>query len=404
MIYNYEASDKDGAIVRGEFEAAQKQAVVEYLMKKNLIPVSIEQRGTIAGGGKLSLVIFQRVTPIDRIIFVRNLAASIKAGVSIIEALDILIVDASKNIMKEILTRAKLNLQNGQPLSATFAAQKRIFPPIFVGMLKAGEASGELDSTLNELSRYLTKEYNLRKKVKSALAYPVILLVASTGVVTLLLLFVLPRLAKTFNQSGASLPLLTRILVKISEIITASFILDFIAIGGLVAFFTYFRRTSFGRRLFLKIFFRIPITRELIRKVALVRFTRTLGSLISGGTSIIEALGLAADSVGNEIYRKAILKSIEQVKNGIPFSKALASRSDLFPHFLTSLVVVGERTGSMENILKTFADFYDAEVNHTLKTLTTFLEPVLLLVMGGIIGTIALSILLPIYQLVSRFR
>lgn len=404
MIYNYEASDKAGAIIRGEFEAASKQHIIDYLLKKNLMPVLIQERGAITGGRRFSLVLFQRITPIDRIIFVRNLAASIKAGVSIIEALDILIVDASKNMMKEILTRAKLNLQNGQPLSATFAAQKKVFPPIFVGMIKAGEQSGELDNTLNELSRYLTKEYNLRKKVKSALAYPILLLVASTGVVALLLMFVLPRLAKTFKQSSASLPILTRILVRISEIVSYNFILDFIVIGGLAVFFSYFRKTSLGRRLFLKFFFKIPVTKELIRKVALVRFTRTLGSLISSGTSIIESLQLAAESIGNEMYKKAILKSVDQVKNGIPFSKALESRPDLFPHFLTSLIVVGERTGSMENILKTFADFYDNEVNHTLKTLTTFLEPILLLFMGAVIGTIALSILLPIYQLVSRFK
>lgn len=404
MIFTYEATDQAGAITRGEFETSSREAVVDYLLKKGLIPVSVQEKGAIKGVKGLSLNLFQKITPIDKILFVRNLATAIKAGVSIIEALDILIVDANKGTMKEVLNRAKLNLQNGQPLSATFWAQRKFFPPIFVGMLKAGEASGQLDATLSELSRYLNREYNLRKKVKSALAYPAILFFASVGVVTLLLTLVLPRLTKVFKQSDTDLPLITRILVKISDIITQSFILDFIVIGALIGLFMYIKKTVWGRRMFVRFLFRVPVTREVIRKIALVRFTRTLGSLIGSGISIIEALELVAESIGNELYKEATFKIIDQVKNGIPLSKALSGYTELFPHFLTSLVMVGERTGSVEYILKTFADFYDNEVNHTLKNLTTFLEPVMLLVMGIIIGAIALSILLPIYQLVSRFR
>lgn len=404
MIFTYEATDQAGAISRGEFEASSREAAVDYLLKRGLIPVSIQEKGVVKGAKGLSLNLFQKITPIDKILFVRNLATTIKAGVSIIEALDILIVDANKGTMKEVLTRAKLNLQNGQPLSATFYAQKRFFPPIFVGMLKAGEVSGQLDATLSELSRYLNREYNLRKKVKSALAYPAILFAASVGVVTLLLTLVLPRLTKVFKQSDTDLPFITRILVKISDIITQSFILDIVAVGALIALFMYIKKTAWGRKVFVRLLFRIPVTREVVRKIALVRFTRTLGSLIGSGISIIEALELAAESIGNELYKEALVKIIDQVKNGIPLSKALAGYPELFPHFLTSLITVGERTGSVEYILKTFADFYDNEVNHTLKNLTTFLEPIMLLVMGIIIGTIALSILLPIYQLVSRFK
>lgn len=403
MLYYYEASDKAGVIITGDFEALTKEAVLEYVVKRGLIPLSIrEKKETV--GIKKNLSIFERITPLDHILFVRNLAASLKAGLSIIEAFDILIIDASKGALKEIFTTIKANLQNGQPLSVSFKAKKKVFPPIFVGMLKAGEYSGKLDQTLNELARYLTREYNLKRKIRSALAYPMFLLVSSVAVIGLLLVFVLPRLTKTFRQSNADLPFLTKMLVKISAVFTYRPILDFILLAGLIGFFVYFKKTDFGRRMFLKIFFRIPVTRELIKKLALVRFTRTLSSLVSSGTPIIESLELAAESVNNEIYEKAIKKSIEQVKNGVSFSKTLENYPHLFPHFLTSLIVVGERTGNMEHILKTFADFYDTEVNHTLKNLTTFLEPLLLLFMGAVIGTIALSILLPIYQLVGKIQ
>lgn len=403
-LYRYQVSDKEGAITEGEFEAANKSAVVDYLEKKNLIPILVEEKSADKKIGlSTSLAIFERVTPIDQIILVRNLSATMRSGLSIVESLDILIADTTKNIMRKILTQAKINLQNGQPLSATFTSFKKFFPVIFIGMLKAGESAGRLDSVFEELGRYLTREYNLAKKIKSALAYPLILLIASVAVVSLLLFFVLPRLTKTFKQSGVELPLITKIIVAVSNALTYSPVLDLTIIGALAWFFIYFRKTDIGRKLFLKILLSIPIVSDLVKKVALVRFTRTLSSLISSGTSIVESLNLSAESVGNDYYKKAILESVKQVKTGVPFSKTLESSPELFPHFLNSLVVVGERTGTLERILKNFAEFYDEEIDNNLKDLTTFLEPVLLLLMGIVVGSIALSVLLPIYKLVGKF-
>ncbi len=403
MLYIYEASDKEGVVIKGKIEAETRGAVIEYLEKKELIPVSIEKEGEEKGIQILSLSLFERVKPIDRVLLVRNLAAAIKAGLNIIEALDVLISDATKNIIKKILNQAKFNLQNGQALSTTFAYYKKYFPPVFVGLVRAGEASGRLESTLDELAQHLSKEYNLTRKVKSALAYPIVLLTASVSVVIMLLTFVIPRLAKSFKMSKTELPFITKALIAISNILTYSYFLDIIVIVALVWFFAYFRTTSMGRRVFLKILLRIPVARNLVKKVALVRLTRTLGSLVSSGTTIIEALGFSADAVGNETYKKAILSSSEQIRSGIALSRAFGEHSELFPRLLISMMAVGEKTGTLEKVLKTFSDFYDEEVDHTLKDLTTFIEPILLLFMGLIIGTIALSILLPIYQLVGKF-
>lgn len=405
MLYAYEATDKEGAVTQGDFEASSKKAVVEHLRGRGLIPTKIEEkvaRGSSRGRG-LSFVLFERITPLDRILLVRNLAATVKAGLSISEALDILIADETKNALRNILTQAKTNLQRGQPLSKTFESFKKFFPKVFVGMIKAGEASGKLGETLEELSHHLTREYNLTRRVRSALAYPVLLLSASLGIIVLLMVFVLPRLAKTFTQTGVELPFFTKVLFVIGGFIAANPIVDFLVIAGVVWFFIYFRKTPLGRRVFLKIFLMIPIARELVKKIALVRFTRTLGSLISSGTPIVDSLRLSAESVGNESYKKVILESAEKIKTGIPLSKILGSHPELFPRFLTSLTVVGERTGTLEHILKTFSNFYDEEVDNTLKDLTTFIEPLLLLVMGLIIGAIAFSIVLPIYQLVGEF-
>ncbi|MFA6407199.1 MAG: type II secretion system F family protein [Candidatus Paceibacterota bacterium] len=401
-LYQYEAVDKKGKSVKGDFEAPSKDAVVEFLSKRGLFPVVIGVRGEKKLNADIAL--FDHIRPIDKILLVRNLGATIKAGLSLIEALDILIVDTTKKPLKNILIRAKSNLENGQPLSSTFAEYKKDFPAIFVGLLRAGEASGRLDTTLEELSHHLVREYGLVRKIRSALAYPILLLTASVGVVVLLLTFVLPRLVKTFAQSGAELPAVTRALMSASEIALYSPTFDVIFVAILIWFFTFFSRTEIGKKFFDRFFLRIPIANDLLKKISLVRFTRTLSSLIKSGTPIVDALHLSADSLGNILYRTAIITSVEQVRNGVPLSHSLEQYPHLFPKFLTSLILVGEKTGTLEGILKTFSEFYDEEVDASLKELTTLLEPLLLLFMGLMIGTIAIAVLMPIYQLIGKFR
>lgn len=403
MIFSYEAISKEGIIEKGEFQGANKQEVIEFLEKKGLTPISIKTLFK-KEGFRFSFRFFEKFTTLDKIFLVRNLSAMLKAGISISQAIDIVLADATKKTMRDILLRAQLNLQSGQPLSVTFSSYKKLFPSIFIGMLKAGEVSGQLSRVLDELASFMLRDYNLTRKVRSALMYPILLLIGSIGVIILLLTFVLPRLAKVFEQSGTELPFITKIIISISKFFSSNLFLVGIIIGFLIWFFISFRKTSLGQRIFLWISFHLPIVKELSQKIALVRFSRTLGSLISSGISFLEALELTAQSVGNRYYEKAILESLEQVKNGVPFSKTFSNNLHLFPRSLISLIAVGEKTGTLDNILKKFADFYDEEIDDALKDLTTFLEPVLLLTMGLVIGAIALSILLPIYQLVGKLR
>ncbi|HEV8601228.1 MAG TPA: type II secretion system F family protein [Patescibacteria group bacterium] len=401
-IYLYEATHSDGTAVRGELEADSEQTIIDYLSRRSLIPVKIEEKGVVKTG-VFSKGLFEKITTPDRILLVRNLGTSIRAGLSITEALDILIADNSKKLMKDILEQAKINVQNGHPLSATFLSYKQYFPSIFVGMIKAGEAYGHLDDSLDQLGRQLTKDYNVERKIKSAMTYPMILLVGSAGAVTLLLGFVLPRLAKTFKQSGVKLPFITQTFVNIGSALSYSITLDLIVIVFLVWFFIRFRKTNTGRKLFSWFSFHMPVIKEMVKKASLVRFTRSLGNLIASGIPITEALNLSAESVGNDRYKKAIMESKRQIIGGVPFSKTFEDYPELFPKFLTSLMLVGEKTGTLENILKVFSDFYEEELDNALKDLATYIEPILLLIMGLIVGAIAFSILLPIYQLVGKF-
>ena len=400
----YEASDENGVIKTGEFEASAKVDVVRHLEGRELIPITITELGA-KGESKSSLSssVFERITGLDRIMMVRNLAAAIRSGLSIIEALDIMIADAQKAVVRNVLINAKSNLENGQPLWKTFESYDNLFPSVFIGLVKAGEFSGNLSGTLDELSDHLMREYSLSGKIRAALMYPLLLLGAAVAVVIFILIFVLPRLSKVFATSGFELPLITRLLIGVSKTITSNFVLDGAIIGFFIWFFFYFRKRPSGKRLINWILFRTPVVKELIKKIALVRFSRTLASLLKSGTSMLDTLNLSADSMNNESYKQALMESIERVKGGIPLSDSLKTYPKLFPRFLVGLMAVGERTGTLDRTLTTFSGFYDEEVDNTLKALVSFLEPLLIIVMGLIVGLIAVSVLLPIYQLSSGF-
>lgn len=402
--YIYEAYNKENKIIHGEYEANSHEEVIEYMTKHFLTPVSIKS-SSLENKDRdiLATQLFDRITSVDIMFLVRNLATTIKAGLSIVESLEILIKDTEKKLMKKILQSVQAMIANGKPLSESFDVYKKSFPPIFTGMIKAGEVSGQLDKTLNELAVYLSKEYALRNRIKSALTYPIILLISSFGVVILMLIFVLPKLTKAFITSGVKLPWITKFFITLSNILTWSITFDFVFFIVLIYFFLYFKNTQTGKRFFFWLVSHIPVARDLIKRIAVVRFSRTFGNLIDGGLSVVDALELSSQSLGNHIYTSAVDSAILDIKNGIPISEALGKFPKLFPRLLISLIAVGERTGSLNEILKTFSDFYEEEVDNKLKDLTSFLEPALLLFMGLMVGAIAVAIIIPIYQLVGHF-
>lgn len=402
--YFFEASNKDNKITHGEYDANSPEEVINYLTKRELTPLSVKSVNDISKSKDFfSIQLFSSISSVDIMFFVRNLSVTVKAGLSIVEAFEILVKDTKNKLMKKILEGVQAMVQNGQPLSTSFSAYKDSFPPIFIGMIKAGEVSGQLDKNLSELAKYLSKEYALRSKIKGALTYPIILLVAATVVVSLMLMFVLPKLTASFAASGVALPLITKIFLVVSNILTWNYIVDGVVVAGIIFFFSYFRTTRTGKKLFFAVASHLPVADNLIKKIALVRFARTLGNLLGSGLSVIDSLSIASQSINNQEFTEAIDKAIEDIKTGVPISESLNKYPKLFPNLLMSLIVVGERTGSLQEILITFADFYDEEVDNTLKELTSILEPALLLIMGLMIGAIAVSIILPIYQLIGHF-
>lgn len=406
MIFVYKALTKEGREQQGEAQAVDKKTAIEDLQRNGLTPFYIEEKGKFEKGeGLFSISIFgNRVNSLDRLFLTRHLAAILKSGINLREALEILEQDVQKPIMKKILKDAKANLERGQPLSATFEAYEKYFSPVFIGLVKAGESSGTLEETLEGLGEQLQKDYDIIKKVQSAMIYPLILLGASSLIVVLLLTFVMPRLIKALSQSKVALPWITRFLIGISKILSANPILTVVVFLTLVVSLVLFFQSRNGKKKLIYILEKLPISKNLITKLALARFSMTFRNLLKSGVSALEALNITARTIGNPRYETALLDIAEELRKGAPLFQVFKKRDYLFPQLVISVIAIGERTGTLERSLQMISNYYDEETDRILKNIVSLIEPLLLVVMGAIIAGIALSILLPIYQLVSSFR
>jgi len=402
----YKATDASGKKVEGEIVAASKGEAMDFLLQKNIAPISIElksEKKAFSLKGSLSISLFSKINTLDKFQFVSRLSALIKAGLGVNEAFNILIDSSEKPVVKKFLLQAKSKLEKGQPLHSIFDDYKKSFSPVFVGLIKAGEVSGNLDRTLDQLGINLRKDYEMARKVRSASFYPILLLVATVLITSVLMLFVMPRLFTAFENSGLELPLVTKILISLSSLIKNNFILIVIIIVALIIFITLFKRTKRGELLFTKIIDRLPVAGELSKKLSLAKFCSNLSMLLASGMPLVEVLDITSDAVGNKIYQQKILEAQTIVKKGIPLSDALKNYPKQFPSLLTGTMRAGEQSGKLEEMLKTMGSFFEDEVDSSLSSLTTIIEPALLLFMGFAIGSVALAILLPMYKLISSF-
>lgn len=403
-IYFYKAVDKAGNGVSGEVAAESREEATSNLSKDGYLPIIVEERRggrRVFKAGPLDfLSFFNRINTIDKILMVRYLASILKAGLSLTEALKILHNDAKKPALKQILKEAKEGVENGQTLSSVFENHPENFSAVFAGLVKAGEESGNLDNALENLANQLFRDYDLLKKVRLAMIYPLILLFGSAGIIVLMMVFVLPRMAKAFSGVLGQLPAITRFFIKISSVLSKSPALTILIFIGLVAGLVYLGRSPLGKRLIFKIFERLPISSELMKKMALSRFSRTFKNLLASGVSALEAIEISAGTVGNPVYEKSLLEISSELKKGAGLAASFKSRSDLYPDLFGSLIMVGEHTGTLEKSLENLSAFYDEEVDRLLKNLVAMLEPMLLLVMGLIVALVAMAVLLPIFKII----
>lgn len=397
-FYSYLAAEANGNLKKGEMEALDRQTVIDYLKSENLLVVSVkEQKSPFPAkalfGKKLSYA--------DKINFAENLGTMIKAGVNLSEALSVLAEESENPRFKIILGDLKFAVENGQPLSEGLKNYQADFNEIFINMIKAGEASGKTEETLRRLATQLKKEYSLVTKVKGALIYPFVLIGGVIGVLVLIITFVVPKLAAVFAGSSYRLPLTTKALFALSTVASRSPILTIVVLAIIIIGAGLSLRIVKVKKFFSNLLFRLPITSKLFRQIEMTRFCRTTGELLASGIPITKTLEITASGMSLVLYQKLISEAKEKIIKGVSLANAFRGQEEYFSGLLISVINVGEKTGNLAELLINLADFYEEQTDNALKSLTSLIEPILLVIVGLLIGGMAISIVVPIYQLIG---
>jgi len=398
MKFSYVASQPDGKIVRGTVDAPSQAAVLSFLAQRELRPVSILP--VTAGGG----IFRAHINATDIIFLTKYLALMLRAGTDLFRALDILISDFEKPAMKALLMEIREALERGQPFYTTFARYPKQFEPVFVNLVKAGELSGNLESVFENLSVMLTKKEDLRRRIVSALTYPAILFIASMGIVTFLVTFALPRIADVFKSGGFTPPAFVAWVFVIAGFVSTNIIpIGIFALVSAVFLWIFFFRTAVGHAYLFSILRHVPVVRGVLQRIAIQRFASTLSSLLRAGLPIIDSLELTATAVGDYAFETALQHiAREGIARGLTLGDAFR-REAAFPLVITTLIGVSEKAGHLDEVLATLGTFYDSEIDASIKNMVTLIEPIMLIVLGGIVGLIAMSVIIPIYQLIGQF-
>lgn len=402
MQYQYVVRDKGGKTRRGVVEAAAEKAALSLLRDQGYIVISL----TPKLAGEFSLDVwwrnFRGVPEDEKVASTRQLATMVTAGLPLVQSLEIL-RDQSKNLAyKEILAEAVRDVQAGTPLSQSFGKHPKVFPPVFVSLIQAGEASGQLDKILERLADTMEKQRDFRAKTKGALLYPAIVTMAMVGVFILMIVFVIPKLSSMYESIGADLPLPTKVMLAIADLFTRRWWLLVLLIVGAIFGYRKFARTPYGEHKLAQLSLRLPIFGNLIAKTQLTEITRTLGMLIGAGIPIVQALEISAGATDSILYREVMADAGHSVEKGTPLSEPFRNQA-IIPPIIPQMIAVGEQTGKVDEVLTKVSRFFETESEQLTKNLSTALEPLIMIVLGAMVGLLIFSIITPIYQLTSQF-
>ena len=403
MKFHYIAINASGRTIEGNYEADNSLDVLKYLTSQGLKPLSLKILKEVEGG--VVFRIFKKsVSLSDKIFLTKYLSLMLKIGTDLFKAIDILIADFDNQSLKALLIEIRLGLEKGQPFYNVFAKHPNIFSPVFVNLIKAGEASGNLENVLEQLSISLQRDQDLKNKIKAAITYPIILAIVSIFVLIFLISFALPKIANVFNSGGFEPPAFSKFVFSIS-LFAGDYVWFIVGLFILIIFAGWFfaAKTLAGKKIFYRFITKLPAVGEVLKKTALQRFVSTLSALLLAGMPILNSLEITADAVGSEEIKSALFRiSREGISKGMTIGEAFR-REPVFPRMVVNLMAISEKAGHIESMLSTMGDFYESEIESSIKGLVSFLEPVLLMVIGLVIAFIALSIIVPIYQLVGQF-
>jgi type IV pilus assembly protein PilC len=395
--YTYRVRNRQGEIFQDQMDGADTTAIVAELRQQGLLVIDVKEQGV---AGRDILAPFKKVKLGDLVVFSRQLATLINAGLPIVRSLYILSEQTGNKQLKEVIIQVRKDVEAGHSLSEALAEHPEVFSRLYVEMVRAGEIGGMLDGVLLRIADQLENDQELRRKVKSAMIYPMVVLVFAILAASFMLIFIVPVFATMFEDLGGTLPLPTRIAMGISDILTSFYgVLVYAAMGAAVFGFLRWKNTENGRRVWGRISLRIPAKiGDVVQKVALARFARTLGTLSAAGVPILQAIEITANSAGNWVVENALLKSRDAIREGLPIYKPLEDEP-VFPPMVTRMIAVGEETGDIDGMLGKIADFYESEVDASVKALTSIIEPLMIVVVGGIVGGIIIAMYLPMFKI-----
>jgi len=388
----------------GVMDAADRNAVISKLRSSGYLITNITEAGSSEKTGPDLLErLTGKVTVKEVAVFSKQFAAMINAGLTMIRCLRVLESQTDNKLFKDAISKIRDEVSSGAPLSTGLSHHPKIFSRLYVSMVRAGEESGSLDITLQRLSVHLEKEVALRDQVSAAMKYPQAILIVMIIVISFLMINVIPVFAQMFSQLGSALPMPTRILMFVSNSMKSFWWLYLAAVIGLVWTFKFLDKTPQGRLVFDRIRLRLPVFGLLNKKIAVARFTRTLGTLLSSGVPIIGALTIVEEVAGNVVIENAISSVRNSIKEGQTIAAPL-EKCGVFPPMVTNMIAVGEESGAIDEMLQKIADFYDAEVESMVKALTSLLEPIMITVMGTMVGGIVIALLLPLFKMIAVLR
>src|SRR3989338_11154796 len=397
--YTYRSKDIQGIDHRGDIESPDEHAAALTLRKKGLIVISIKSKEP--PGSKFLSKFFDRVSATDLVIITRQLATMISSGLVLSDAMDILEEQADNKILKKALKEISEDIKGGLTLAQSLGKHPDVFPPLYINLIKSGEASGKLDQVLIQMADGLEKDREFQARVKGAMVYPMVVISMMIVVMIIMMVFVIPKLITLYSQSTIDLPLPTKILIFTSNLFVNYWWLMLILLIGIIFGIRRWNKTKEGNLFFGKLLLRIPLVGSIITNVTLTNFSRTFGLLTSAGIPLLDSIGIVSELTDNPVFRQALKESYSGVEKGLPLSSLL--NSEIFPKIVGHMVKVGEETGKVDEIFFKLADYFESESDHLVKNLTVAIEPIVLIILGIGVAFLVISIILPIYKLTTSF-
>jgi len=401
-LFKYKIKKADGQIESGEKEANDKFVLYKEFHSAGSEIITIEEGGKKKFSLKMDIKIFGGIKTHDKIIFARNLGSMIEAGLSLSRALNVMIKQSKNKNLKEILEKVVAEISSGKTLSDAMLLYPKVFSPLFISMVKAGEQSGGLAEALKTVALQMERMYNIQRKVKCAMVYPTVIFIVMIVIAILMLIYIVPTLTATFNDLNVDLPMSTKFIIGLSDFLRSHYLI----VAGLALVFgigiTYFLRTKSGKRFKDLFVIKIPSINQIVKEVDSAKTTRTLSSLLSAGVDVVESLRITEDVMQNSYYKKVLHECLEKVQKGEPISSIFLLHTDLYPVFVGEMMSVGEETGKISEMLRGVADFYENEVEQKTKDISSIIEPILMVIIGIGVGFFAIAMLMPMYSLADK--